>query len=117
MVNQANPKLSELKVKEKQIDTEIEALMSKLTSANDTLMVYINKRIQELDESKKAVQKEICELTPATYSVDAKKIRDYLDSWDKISFDDKRAVVDLMIEVIRATADTVEIVWRPNTSP
>lgn len=115
--SQANPKLLELKIKSQQIEEEIDSLISKVSVANDALIAYINKRIQELNESKKVVQREISKLSQPDHQLDTPKIRGYLNAWDDISFDDKRAVVDLMIETIRATADTVEIVWRPNTSP
>jgi hypothetical protein len=34
------------------------------------------------------------------------------DEWDELSFDDKRAVVDLLIDKILVFQDRIEIVWR-----
>ena len=36
----------------------------------------------------------------------------YLDTWENVSFDDKRRVVDLMITTIAATSDSLNITWK-----
>ena len=43
---------------------------------------------------------------------DIEQIRNYMDKWDMLDFDDKRAVVDQLITVIKATQDSVEITWK-----
>ena len=40
------------------------------------------------------------------------QISGYLDSWDSVSFDDKRRVVDLMITTIAATSEAINITWK-----
>ena len=40
------------------------------------------------------------------------QISGYLDTWDNVSFDDKRRVVDLMITTIAATSDSLNITWK-----
>ena len=40
------------------------------------------------------------------------QISGYLDTWDSVSFDDKRRVVDLMITTIAATSDSLNITWK-----
>ena len=35
-----------------------------------------------------------------------------LDTWENVSFDDKRRVVDLMITTIAATSDSLNITWK-----
>jgi len=37
------------------------------------------------------------------------QISGYLDTWDDVSFDDKRRVVDLMITTVAATSDSLTI--------
>ena len=34
------------------------------------------------------------------------------DTWENVSFDDKRRVVDLMITTISATSDSLNITWK-----
>ena len=40
------------------------------------------------------------------------QISGYLDTWEHVSFDDKRRVVDLMITTIAATSDSLNIPWK-----
>ena len=40
------------------------------------------------------------------------QISGYLDTWENVSFDDKRRVVDLMITTIAATSDSLNITWK-----
>ena len=40
------------------------------------------------------------------------QISGYLDTWDNVSFDDKRRVVDLMITTVAATSDSLNITWK-----
>ena len=40
------------------------------------------------------------------------QISGYLDTWDDVSFDDKRRVVDLMIITVAATSDSLNITWK-----
>ena len=37
---------------------------------------------------------------------------EYLNTWDNVSFDDKRRVVDLMITTVAATSDSLNITWK-----
>ena len=43
--------------------------------------------------------------------VSVNQISGYLDTWDDVSFDDKRRVVDLMITTVAATSDSLNITW------
>ena len=40
------------------------------------------------------------------------QISGYLDTWDSVSFDDKRRVADLMITTVAATSDSLNIIWK-----
>ena len=40
------------------------------------------------------------------------QISGYLDTWDSVSFDDKRRVVDMMIATVAATSDSLNITWK-----
>lgn len=108
----ANPKLNELRGRETQVSNEIDALMEKVAMATPTLMNYINSRIEELDSQRKEIQASIQELSAASSTVDIPKIKNYMDKWDSMTVADKQSVVDTLISVIRATEDSVEIVWK-----
>lgn len=108
-----NPKLTALKVELQQVQNEIENLIDTLTEANPVLMSYVNSKIEELDNKKQELIKKIAELSLDTISPEhVNEISNYLDTWDKVDFDDKRRVVDLMISAIYATSENINIVWK-----
>ena len=109
----ANPKIAALQVELARVDSEIEKLVDSLTGANNVLLSYVNVKIAELDSRKQELVKKIAELTVDTISPEqVKQVSGYLDTWDSVSFDDKRRVVDLLITTIAATSDKLNITWK-----
>ena len=109
----ANPKIAALQVELLHVDSEIEKLVDSLTGANNVLLSYVNVKIAELDGRKQELVKQIAELTVEAISPEqVNQISGYLDTWDNVSFDDKRRVVDLMITTIAATSDSLNITWK-----
>lgn len=87
--------------------------MEKLVDANDTLLKYINKRIVELDNAKKQILSDLNTLTLSQNNItNSKTIVDHVDKWDKLSFYDKRSVVDALIDKIMVSDESVEINWK-----
>lgn len=108
-----NPKIIELNVKVEQLSTEIEKLLDKLANADGVLLDYINKRVGELDAQISAYRQQIGELSPLEVQrCDALELKDYMQHWGDLSFDDKRTVVDRLIAVIKATENSCEITWK-----
>lgn len=109
-----NSRIHEINVKVEQIQQEIDKLLDKVTSANDVLMEYINKKIVELDAQVTAYRQELAELSPLgnTSQISVKQIKNCMEHWDDLSFDDKRAVVDQLIVKIKVTEDTCDIEWK-----
>lgn len=114
VVKREDPRVHELNIKIEQGQGEIEKLLDKVSSANDILMEYINKRITELDSQLSAYRQELRELSPLENSLkcDMRQIKNCMEHWDELSFDDKRAVVDQLIVKIKATEDDCEIMWK-----
>ena len=79
------------------MDGEIEKLVDNLTGANNVLLSYVN--VAEL-------------MVEAISPEQVSQISGYLDTWENVSFDDKRRVVDLMIPTIAATSDSLNITWK-----
>lgn len=95
------------------VDGEIEKLVDSLTGANTVLLSYVNVKIAELDGRKQELVKRIADLTVESISPEqVSQISGYLDTWDSVSFDDKRRVVDLMITTIAATSEALNITWK-----
>ena len=71
-----------------------------LAGANNVLLSYVNVKIAELDGRKQELVKQTAELTVEAISPEqVEPISGYLDTWDDVSFDDKRRVVDLIITI------------------
>ena len=88
-------------------------LVDSLTGANNVLFSYVNVKIAELDGRKQELLARIAELTVEAISPEqVSQISGYLDTWENVSFDDKRRVVDLMITTIAATSDSLNITWK-----
>lgn len=107
-----SPQLTELRLKNQTISDEINSLMEKVASANAVLMEYINERIMALDAERSAIQSEIRELSTVAMPDDLETIRDYMDRWDDLSFDDRRSVVDKLILAVNVTKERAQIVWK-----
>ena len=94
-----NPKIAALQVVLAHVDSEIEKLVDSLTGANNVLLSYVDVKIAEL--------------TVETISPEqVKQISGYLDTWDSVSFDDKRRVLDLLIVAVEATSEKLNITWK-----
>ena len=108
-----NPKAAELRIELNKIGQEIESLMDKVALANETLMAFINRRIEDLAAKQEKLEHEL-----AGYALNRaddsrlNQIHDYLSKWDKITLDDKRKVANSLIEVIYATSENVDIHWK-----
>jgi hypothetical protein len=109
----ANPKLTALNVELAQVETDIENLVNTLAGANPTLLSYANSKIEELDERRQTLTKQIADLTAESVSPEhLEKISGYLDDWENVGFDDRRLVLDGLISVIKATSENILIEWK-----
>ena len=81
--------------------------------SSNVLFSYVNVKTAELDGRKQELLARIAELTVEAISPEqVSQISGYLDTWENVSFDDKRRVVDLMITTIAATSDSLNITWK-----
>ena len=103
---------TEKKIRLTQIDEEINELLSKVAGANNVLMKYINDKIAELDAVRQTLQEELLAETITDTTGKVKQITNHVDKWDSLSFEDKQAVVDTLIKVIRIANGNIEITWR-----
>ena len=109
----ASPKLTAKQMELAQVESEIEKLLDTLTGATPVLISYANTKIEELDSRRQALASEIAKLTAEAVSPEQiDTISNYLDDWENVSFEDKQQVVDLMITVIRATSEKLQIEWK-----
>lgn len=107
-----NPRLIELRLKNQTLTDEINSLMEKVATANSVLMDYINERIVALDAERSSIQGEIRGLSTVDTPSDLETIKDFMNHWDDLSFDDRRTVVDKVILAVRVSRDITDIVWK-----
>ena len=103
---------TEKKIRLTQIDEEINELLDKVAGANNVLMKYINDKIAELDATRQTLQEELLAETVTDTTGKVKQITNHVEKWDSLSFEDKQAVVDTLIKVIRIANGNIEITWR-----
>ncbi len=106
-----NPKVKENKIRLSEIDKEIDDLLSMVAGANNILMEYINKRIEQLDTERKSLQDEILSLTHKQSIKDVDRVTNHIETWEAVSFEDKQAVVDALIKVIHIADGDIKITW------
>ncbi len=99
------------------VESEIEILVDKLllSDLDKTAIKYINKKISSLDKEKDSLSDEIEKIKAGAMrdkGADFKKIDNAMSKWDELSFDDKRSVVEVLIEKILVFPDKIEIRWK-----
>ena len=99
------------KIRLTQIEEEIEELLSKVSGASSVLMKYIDEKVSELDAERKVLQEEIVTANATDTEGGLKQITNHVKTWETLSFEDRQAVVDTLIKVIRIADGNVEITW------
>lgn len=106
-----DPKLSEMNIELAKCEQEIDSLMAQLPSAGETLMRYINVRIEELDSRRNELTQQIHALSEKR-EIPVGEITHHLENWAKLSFDDRRAVLDQLVKIIRVSDKKIIVEWR-----
>ena len=101
-------KSNALKIQIHKIDEQIETLINNLTSANETLISYANKKIIELDEQKTKLFEELNK--EAIHK--PKLIVPDLSNWDNEDMTFKKEVAQMLIDKVLVYNDSIEIQWK-----
>ena len=99
------------KIRLTQIEEEIEELLSKVSGASGVLMKYIDEKVSELDAERKALLEEVVTANVTDTEGRPKQITNHVKAWETFSFEDRQAVVDTLIKVIRIADGNIEITW------
>lgn len=108
---QKEPKTNEYEIRIAELDREIENLLNKVASANDTLMAYINKRIQAMDAKKQELQRKIAEMAANSTVGERDRITDYINKWNDLEMTDKQQIADILIDRIEIGEDEIAVFW------
>lgn len=112
-VNDIDIQIQSLKAEIGFKEDKIKALIDKIVDADKITIEYINKTIKELDNEKKDLFDKIEELKNKSNSpLDFKILHNVISKWDNLEFNEKRDVVELLIEKIIVFSDKIEIIWK-----
>lgn len=93
------------------IEEEIDGLLSKVADADGPLIKYINVRVGRLEDEKVKLERELVsegeESTKSSLEVEIPE-----GIWGQLSFEDKQAVMDVLVEQVRIAEGTAQIRWR-----
>lgn len=109
--------INQIEAKITRIESEIENLVDKmlLPDTDKTAAKYINNRIAKLDSEKTELSRETERLKADRLKksdTDYKVLHNVMDKWNELSFDDKRSVIEVLIEKILVFPDRIEIHWK-----
>ena len=107
-------KIVELQVKVESINREINKFVEKVVFAEGAAIRYINEHIAELDEQKSNLELEIEKLKNPIKQDKKKQVNELIDVmkvWDRMTFEDKRAVIELLIDKIEIKDDCMTTVF------
>lgn len=82
-----------------------------MSGASGILMKYIDEKISQLDTERKALWEEIVAANVTGTEGRIKQITNHVKAWEALSFEDRQAVVDTLIKVIRIADGNIEITW------
>lgn len=95
------------------IDADIRKLVDMLMQVDEASMKYIQEKIKDLDRDKQNKLDEIQKSkSNSANNLNLGELHNVMTLWDKLSFDDKRGVAELLIEKITVYPQSVEIIWK-----
>ncbi|WP_066892961.1 recombinase family protein [Clostridium nigeriense] len=105
--------INKLKMELSKIDEDINNLMSKVLTANDILMEYINIEIKKLDDQKKLIFNKIQEETIKQDSIDSVEniIKKGLN-FENLDFELKKDICKTLINKILIVDEDITIEWK-----
>ena len=94
------------------LDDKISALVEKTENADTVLIKHIGNKVTELDAHKQELIRRLSELEKNKQVFYSEELTDCMRVWDIMSFDDKRAVVKLLIGRILLDSNGYSIEWK-----
>ncbi len=108
-----NNEILKLKSDIMNIENSIDILVDRLTESDCTTAAYINQKIKKLDADKTELLQQISKLEQAESSLpNFTALNNVMSVWDKLSFDEKRDVIQLIVDKILVFPEKIEIVWK-----
>lgn len=108
---QKDPKTKEYEIRIAELEREIENLLNRVAFANETLMGYINERIEAADAEKQELKKKIAEGAANHAAGERNRITDYINKWKDLELIDKQRIADILIDRIEIGENEILIFW------
>ncbi|MDE6520051.1 MAG: recombinase family protein [Ruminococcus sp.] len=110
--NKSQPQINEIKIRISQIDTEISNLVNKVIMADDVLMRLINEQVNKLDKERQALNAQLTSLNSNISGEIISEMSSLIQNWQSLSFEDKHAITDTLIDVISVADGHINIRWK-----
>ena len=110
-VQEMEPERLAAKIRITQLEEEIGGLLDRVSGADSILLRYMNERIRQLDEERKALQEEVASGDREAAGSKGGRITDHVRAWEAPEFPDRRAVAEVLIRIIRIADGRLEIIW------
>lgn len=108
-----SPEAAALRRERALAEQELGALTEKVALADGALLSWIGRRMEELAEKSRELDRALAGLNARRESdAQDRGIRGCSAMWSGLTLDEKRRAADLLIEVIYATSEEVQIYWR-----
>lgn len=105
-----NARLNELKIRQMKIDEEINSIVEKFVKANNTMLEYLNSKVNELEKRKSEIVREILNLTAQKpLEIDFNRIKDFVENWKNLDLETKKQTAILFIKQITYTDEELNI--------
>lgn len=106
-------KENELKMRLSSLESEIAALLDKISDANDILMRYINQRVEELDKEKNELTDALnFEKSKDAEVITPEMVSKALTDWSSFSFDEKKMIAQTFIEKVVIYDGDIDIIYK-----
>ena len=109
--NEKNREIEKLRIEIGKLDDKIAALVDRIEEADSALMKHINNKVSELDSQKQLLNQELAKIEKSVPVFSIDEITNCMRVWDIMSFDDKRAIVKILVRKIFITEDGYSIEW------
>ncbi|MDE6031443.1 MAG: hypothetical protein K2G32_07480, partial [Oscillospiraceae bacterium] len=103
-------RLNGLKIQQMKIDEEINSIVEKFVKANDTMLEYLNGKVNELEKRKSEIVGEILDLTAQKpLEIDFKQIKEFTDNWEDLDLETKKQIARQFIKQITYTDENLNV--------
>lgn len=107
-----DPELLALQSELVTVCNQVNELLEQIPKASDTVMKYINQKVDELDNRKNELESKIERMTRKKQNIDVDVISEPMQYWDSLTNLEKYKIVRTIIDVIYISDETgVEIVF------